>query len=224
MAAKVTGKTRCVIISGAPEFDAEFIKTAVKNSDYVICADSGLTAAEKAGVTPDLIVGDFDSYTDSVPNDCEVIRLSVDKDDTDTLHCVKVALDRGFRDFALLAATGSRLDHTLANLSILEFFGENGATGVILSENETVCFICKGEHRFDGNKGKTFSVLPFGCESVTLSYSGAKYPLVNGTLKHSVAMGISNVFVEDKAAITVHEGRALVIIDAGCWKPVSCFS
>lgn len=216
MAAEINGKTRCVIISGAPVYDAEFIKNTVLETDFVICADSGLSAAKKASITPNLLVGDLDSYNGELPLNCEIIKLSPDKDDTDTLHCVKVALERGYHDFVLLAATGGRLDHTLANLSILGYLGENSARGVIISKGETINLLTEGEHRFNGKTGKTFSVLPFGCESVTLSYSGAKYPLVNGTLKHSTAMGISNIFAGEKATITVHNGKAILIIEARC--------
>lgn len=212
MAAEINGKTRCVIISGSPCFDAAFIKNSVRESDFIICADSGLSAAKTADIKPGLLVGDLDSYKGELPENCEIIRLRPDKDDTDTLHCVKVALERGYREFALLAATGGRLDHTLANISVLEYLCENGARGTILSESETVCLLERGTHSFDGYRGKTFSVLPLGCDSVELTYSGAEYPLENGVLRHGNAMGISNVFAKDKANITVHSGRALLCV------------
>ena len=211
MAAKVNKERRCVIIAGSPEADIQTVKAAVRPDDYVICADMGYKTAAAAGVKPELIVGDFDSYTGSLPGDCELIRLCPEKDDTDTMHCVKTALDKGFRRFLLLAATGGRLDHTLANLAVLEFLDENNAHGIILSKNEMLALLTAGVHRFDNKNGVTFSVFPFGCQSVTVSYEGAKYPLSRGVLRHSEAMGVSNVFTSDKAAITVHDGKALYV-------------
>ena len=82
-------------------------------------ADKGYEYAKKAGAKPDLIVGDFDSYSGNLPDDCEVIKLNSHKDDTDLLHCIEVALSRGYDDFVILAATGGRFDHTLANVLFL---------------------------------------------------------------------------------------------------------
>ena len=213
MAAKINDERRCVIIAGAPDADIKTVKAAVRPYDYVICADMGYKTAMAAGVKPDLIVGDFDSYTGSLPDGCEVIRLLPEKDDTDTMHCVKTALGRGYREFLLLAAIGGRLDHTLGNLTVLEYLAENNAHGIILSKNEIIMLLTAGTYSFENKKGVTFSVFPFGCPSVTVSYEGAKYPLNSGTLLHSEAMGVSNVFTEDKAEITVDDGQIVLIIN-----------
>lgn len=212
MADKVTGGRRCVIIAGSPEANVDFIRSAVTPSDYVMCADSGYAAAVKAGIKPDVVTGDFDSYTGALPGNCEVVRLRPEKDDTDTFHCVNLALERGFRRFVLLAATGGRLDHTLANLCVLEHLALRGAQGIILSEKETVMLLAEGTHCFNGRRGQTFSVFPFGCGSVELTYKGARYPLNRGKLTHSFPMGVSNVFESDEAEITVHDGQGLILL------------
>ncbi len=204
---------RCVIIAGSPEADVGFIRAAVRPDDYIICADAGYAAAAQAGITPDCIVGDFDSYRGALPDGCEIIRLCPQKDDTDAMHCVTLALARGFRDFALLAATGGRLDHTLGNLCVLSYLNRRGAKGVILSRRETVWVLGEGVHRFDGRRGETFSVLPFGCDAVTLSYEGAQYPLTRGVLSCDEPVGVSNVFVSDRAAVTIHRGLVVLAVN-----------
>ena len=213
MASQVKPQKRCVIISGAPNPDIDFIRETVGESDFVICADCGVAAAQKAGVKPGLIIGDFDSYSGELPQGCEIITLVPEKDDTDTLHCINVALERGFRDFVLLAATGGRLDHTFANCCMLEYLREHGASGMILSKNEKITVLTAGSYDFNGCKGLTFSVYPFGCGAATLSYEGAKYPLQSGTLTHSAAMGTSNIFTENTANITVHSGQIILMIN-----------
>lgn len=213
MASQVKNPKKCVIIAGAPDPDIDFIRETVGENDYVICADCGVATAQKAGIMPDLIVGDFDSYSGDLPRGCEIITLVPEKDDTDTLHCINVALERGFRDFALLAAIGGRLDHTFANCCMLEYLSEHGTHGIILSRKEKITVLPVGSYDFNGCKGLTFSVYPFGCGSATLSYEGAKYPLQNGTLTHSAAMGTSNIFTEDRAKITVHSGQIILIIN-----------
>ena len=213
MANQVVPSKKCIIIAGAPNPDIDVIRQAAGESAYVICADCGVAAAQKAGVKPDLIVGDFDSFTGELPQNCEIIRLVPEKDDTDTLHCINVALERGFREFVLLAATGGRLDHTFANCCMLEYLREHGASGMILSKNEKITVLTAGSYAFNGCKGLTFSVYPFGCAAAALSYRGAKYPLNHGTLTHSAAMGTSNIFTENQAAITVHSGQIILMIN-----------
>lgn len=213
MAAQINQKRRCVIIAGAPGADAAFLARAVQPEDYLICADRGYAAARAAKLQPDLIVGDFDSYQGTLPDDCEVVRLRPEKDDTDTMHCVNLAMERGYRKFLLLSAIGGRLDHSLANLCIAGYLAEHGASCIILSKNEEIRLLTEGTHSLNGYRSMTFSVFAFGCPSVTLTYEGAYYPLTNGVLTHSFAMGISNVFTADQAKITVHSGRALLLIN-----------
>lgn len=204
---------RCVIIAGSPDADAAVIGQAVHSDDFIICADRGCAAALRAGIAPDWVVGDFDSYQESLPPGAAVIRLHPEKDFSDTFHAVSAAWEHGFRRFLLLGAVGGRLDHTLANLSILEWLAKQGGTGVIRSNKEEIRLLTEGTYAFDGCRGLTFSVFPFGCASVTLTYRGAKYPLTHGTLRHACAMGLSNLFTADSAAITVESGQAVCILN-----------
>ena len=204
---------RCVIIAGSPDTDIDFIKKTVSNDDYLICADRGLFFAQKAGLKPDLIVGDFDSYKGKLPKECEIISLNSHKDDTDTMHAIDAAFERGYTDFLLLGATGGRIDHTFSNISALMYISKRGGRGSILSRNEFIRFLPEGVYKFDGLKGLTFSVFPFGCESVAVSYKGAEYPLDNYRLTADVPMGISNVFISDKSEIKINDGNAIIILN-----------
>lgn len=204
---------RCVIIAGSPCADVSFIYEQLKDCNYLICADKGYEYAKKAGIKPDLIVGDFDSYNGELPGDCEIITLDTHKDDTDLLHCIETALSRGYDRFTILAATGGRFDHTFANVSALMYLAKKGANAEIISERERIRYLEKGEYSFSGCKGKTFSVFPFGCENVNVSYVGAEYQAEGLTLSAEEPMGISNVFVTDNAVVKINYGNAIIIIN-----------
>ena len=90
-------KTKCKIVSGAPNVSIDYLKTKLKGDFFLIAADSGYKNCLKVGVIPDLIAGDFDSseYPDI---NTEIIKLPVEKDDTDTFYCVKEAVRRGFSE------------------------------------------------------------------------------------------------------------------------------
>ena len=58
---------RCVII-GAGELDAGFLSDfSWREDDYIICADGGLYHAQQAGIRPDLLIGDQDSFVEGFP-------------------------------------------------------------------------------------------------------------------------------------------------------------
>ena len=202
---------RCVIISGSPDTSVEEIKTLCTDDDFIVCADSGYTFARKAGLHPDLIIGDFDSLEEELPTDTEVVKLNTVKDDTDTEHCVMECIRRGYKDFLLLGSVGGRTDHTFANIAILSFLSEYNYHGVARNNGEEIQILKEGTYNMDGKKGLTFSVFPYGCESVNVTYKGAKYPLDSYTLTYNVSRGISNVFSDDNAEIIVNRGRAILL-------------
>ena len=204
---------RCVIIAGSPDINIDFLKNTIKEDDYVICADKGCLYAEKAGISPNIIIGDFDSYTENNFQNYETITLDPHKDDTDTMHSINVAFERGFTQIIILGALGGRFDHTFSNVSALQHICEKGGNGILLSERERIEFLPVGEHQCKGYKGKTFSLFPFGCDSVCVSYSGAEYPLDRYRIKSSVPIGVSNVFTSQESKIKIYDGNAILIIN-----------
>ena len=204
-------KMRCVIISGSPDTNVEEIKSLCKSDDFIVCADSGYSFAKKAGLTPNLIIGDFDSLKEELPQNTEVVKLNTHKDDTDTEHCVMECIRRGYKDFLLLGSIGGRTDHTFANIATLAFLSEYNYNGIARNNGEEIRILKEGSYEMNNKKGLIFSVFPYGCESVNVTYKGAEYMLNNKTLTYNVSRGISNVFVDDEAEITINRGRAILL-------------
>lgn len=204
-------KMRCVIISGSPDTNVEEIKSLCTSDDFIVCADSGYSFAKKAGLTPNLIIGDFDSLKEELPQNTEVVKLNTHKDDTDTEHCVMECIRRGYKDFLLLGSIGGRTDHTFANIATLAFLSEYNYNGIARNNGEEIRILKEGSYEMNNKKGLIFSVFPYGCESVNVTYKGAEYMLNNMTLTYNVSRGISNVFVDDEAEITINRGRAILL-------------
>lgn len=202
---------RCVIISGSPDTNVEEIKSLCTSDDFIVCADSGYSFAKKAGLTPNLIIGDFDSLKEELPQNTEVVKLNTHKDDTDTEHCVMECIRRGYKDFLLLGSIGGRTDHTFANIATLAFLSEYNYNGIARNNGEEIRILKEGSYEMNNKKGLIFSVFPYGCESVNVTYKGAEYMLNNKTLTYNVSRGISNVFVDDEAKITINRGRAILL-------------
>ena len=197
-------KKVCCILGAGDYFGDE----AVPQESFVIAADGGLTQCRRIGITPDIIIGDFDSLG-QVQQGENVIRLPVVKDDTDTIAAVKCALERGYQTFWLFGCTGGRLSHTLANLQTLTFIAKRGGIGFLVDKEEIATVTCKGLH-FDKTAKGYVSVFAAE-ECVTLSESGLKYAISEQTLTADFPLGVSNEFLGEEARITVHSGSALII-------------
>ena len=100
---------RCVIFTAGDQHGIEKHEIGLRHDDFVICCDAGYRLAQRLGVRPDLLLGDFDSYTGALPEDIPVQRYIRDKDDTDTVIAVRYALEHGYDSILLVAATGRML-------------------------------------------------------------------------------------------------------------------
>ncbi len=200
---------RCVIISnGTTDLDSfNFLP-----DDYIICADGGIKYAEKFGITPSLVVGDFDS-TDLSKVDFQTICYPKEKDVTDTMIAISYGIEQNCTEFVFLCSLGGRLDHTIANIQNLAELSQKGINAYIFDENNIAFVLCgeceKKIKRKDGFKLSIFS-LTDECKGVTLN--GVKYPLLDYNLSSLIPLGISNEFESDYATIKIKEGRLLVIL------------
>ena len=95
----------CVVFSGGPVRDPEALRPLIPEGAFMIAADAGYRLAAALGIRPDLLVGDFDSL-EVLPDDVELVRLPAEKDETDTLAAVNLALGAGYDRFLILGAWG----------------------------------------------------------------------------------------------------------------------
>ena len=72
---------RCFIFAAGSFYG---LREAPKAGNVIIAADAGFRLCRELGLTPDLLLGDFDSMEE--PKDfAHLIRVPVEKDDTDTM-------------------------------------------------------------------------------------------------------------------------------------------
>lgn len=203
--------SRCVIICASPYNQPEFIKYEISNDDYIICADGGYDTAKNADIIPNIIIGDFDSSLTEIDNSLKKIILPVEKDDTDSIYCIKYGISKGYKDFLILGATGSRADHFYANLSLLKFACNKGCTAV-LKDSKTDIYYTESSLKLHCNSC-TVSVFPFGCSKATITLDGFKYSADKLVMTADFPIGTSNIATADTSVVTVHSGGALVIVN-----------
>lgn len=166
--------------------------------------------ARGLGLQPDLFIGDFDSYDGAVDPAVPVDRLQPEKDDTDTGHAIRHALDQGYRTLILVCALGGRLDHTLANIQNAASAAAEGANVTILDEREEITFLTGGTLRLPRRKGWGLSVFSLTDRCTGVCLRGVKYRLEDAVLTNRVPLGVSNEFAAPEAEISLTQGILMI--------------
>ena len=178
--------------------------------DLVIAADGGYAQLERRGISPDLLVGDFDSLG-YVPNHPHIVRHPVRKDDTDTALAIEQGWERGFREFHIYGGMGGRLDHTLANLQLLVWLSQREARGYLYDETFTYTAITNGAITIpQGPEWGLLSVFCMGPDAKGVYERGVQYPLTDAVLTAGFPLGVSNHIIEAEARISVREGSLVI--------------
>lgn len=182
--------------------------------DLVIAADAGYKTCRSFGIVPTLVLGDFDSM--AAPDDFEnILRVPVEKDDTDTFLAAKLGLERGCKAFHLYGgAGGDRPDHTMANLQMLLWLSKRGCRGYLYDRRFVYTAITNGSITIPRARDwALLSVFCMGADAHGVSLSGVQYPLENGNLSAEFPLGVSNHILAEEATVSVEDGTLLL-----CWE------
>lgn len=209
---------KTLIITGG-KISADFALTFFENNEYdlVIAADKGLEVLNKLCINPDYIIGDFDSLTDSILSEYppeRIIRLNPEKDFTDTEAAIKLAMDKGADSITITGATGTRIDHVIANISLLMIPLKVGIPAYIQDEYNRIRLINKTTEFIKAECfGDNMSLIPYSNEVTGVTLKGFFYTLNNKKLSRfeELSLGISNEIIEEKCVIEMKDGILIVI-------------
>ena len=200
---------RCVIVAAGEAESEGFIKSNISKNDFVIAADAGYLALERAGIIPDLTVGDFDSA--KKPEFCsEIITLNPVKDCTDTEFAIEQAVERGYNNISVIGALGGRIDHSYANITLIVKYKNQGVNIVLLGEKQKI-YALKNETVRIKKLNSYVSLFAFSHEC-TVTLEGMFYPLNNYILSPFCDLGVSNE-VSEKTGKIITSGGVLIVME-----------
>lgn len=200
-----------------PESSIQFINKW--QPDKIIGIDRGMEFLYEQNLTPDLLVGDFDSACIETKEHYKELGIPIrqyipEKDATDMEIGVRAALKMGAEEIAVLGATGTRIDHMLGNIQVLMIPLQKGVEAYLLDAHNRIRLlsggrILKREQMF----GKYISFLPLTTKVEGLTLTGFKYPLEQYTMTSDNSLGISNEIIAEKAEVSFQKG-ILIMIEA----------
>lgn len=212
-------KKRTLILTGGTLHEA-FVKQFMEKEafDCIICADKGLMIADALQLEVDYIVGDFDSVEEKViakykrEKKAVIKEFKPEKDLTDTHISILLALEESAEEIVILGATGTRLDHVLANIYLLlEPLKREVKAAMIDAHNKI--YLCNKEQVLYQQElyGSYVSLLPLTEKVEGVTLKGFQYPLDKKDLTIGDSLGISNEVIEEQAYITCETGTLIVI-------------
>lgn len=205
---------RALVVLGGTAPSPAFLRRMAQESDFVLCADSGLDACLRAQLRPDAVIGDFDSASPAAVAYMErealphIVYPAI-KDDTDGMACARFLLEKRPGEVVFVGAGGGRIDHWMANFQLLVYLEKNGVPARAEQEDMTAWAV-RDRLTVQGEPGQLLSVLQM-TEELNLSLSGLFYPLDHHEVEFGHPLGVSNVLTEPQAHIAVHKGWALVL-------------
>ncbi len=181
----------------------------IKEDALLVCADGGYRYAKALGLTPHMLIGDFDSYEGTLPN-LPKMTYPVRKDATDSFLAADYCLEQGCEEIWILGGVGSRWDHSLSNFCLLKYIHEKGGKGILRDENNEA-FLVFGEMTLPKREGWYLSLLPLGGDVQGVTVEGVAYPVKNITYYLADSLGVSNQIIENEAKIRITQGFLLGI-------------
>lgn len=201
------------------------------SDDYVIAVDGGYDYAVQLGITPNLIIGDFDSLKSNMAasndDNIPVISFPPEKDYTDMMLAAEKATKLGFRTILIYGGTGGRPDHTFANIQLLSWITEHGCAAYLFDDaytmtaikNRTLSIAAGTPDKHSGfitSDGYGYiSIFSLSDVSEGVTIKGLKYTACGITLNRFHALGTSNEFTDSDCSIEVKKGSLLIIAQTG---------
>lgn len=205
------------IISGGAINDPEFLRHKIVEAQnpVIICADGAARYLRILDIVPAFIIGDMDSIdADTLEyfyrKGSTILRHPGEKDETDTQLALEYAIKLQPRDIFIFGALGGRIDHSLANISLL-IMGDKAGVRMRIIDETCELFVISRSVSIEGQKGQTVSLLPLSTEVTGITLEGFEYPLSDGVMELGNPYGISNRLTSEQGRISIQSGYLLVI-------------
>ena len=205
---------RGLVTAGGDLVSPEIFKEEYGKVDYKIAVDSGMKFFLKNNCRPDIVIGDFDSISKEgkdfiKENKIPIKEYSAKKDWTDLELGIEYLINKGCQSITILGGTGTRFDHSLANIFMLARYYQKGIQLILRNDfnriqvTDNLVTIPK--------KYKYLSILPIFSEGAVVTLQGVAYPAKETKLIFGSTRGVSNEIIEEQATISVLDGLVYIV-------------
>jgi thiamine pyrophosphokinase len=199
-----------LLIAAGEVGDETTLATSCQDATRVIAVDGGVRHLRRLNITPDVIVGDLDSASESdlewgQENGSEIIHLK-EQETSDLAKALNLCNERQWSHIRITGIEGGRMDHQLGGLASISDASIDLNIKAELS-NTILTRLTTNQH-FQQEFSGTFSLFSFGQSVVTLT--GADWNLENDIVTFSTK-GLSNQS-DGPISIKIHSGDSLILL------------
>ncbi|MBT8327530.1 MAG: thiamine diphosphokinase [Bacteroidia bacterium] len=203
------GQEPALIIANGASCSYELLTEIMEWSPLLVVLDGAYQRVKELGIKPDVVIGDFDSITDTNDDiDVEFIHLT-DQESTDLEKGIEYLISRDFRDINVLWATGKRVDHTMNNIASLAKFSEYR---IVLYDDFNRVFVLPQKYSKHYPKNFALSLIPLG-KVTNINTKNLRYNLQNEDLEIGIRSGTSNHVLETGIVKISYEQGQLVLVE-----------
>jgi thiamine pyrophosphokinase len=209
---------RALIFANGPISKPNLFRKLIRPDDWLIAADGGARHLRKMGLKPAVVIGDFDSLTESElqalrKEGSKLVRHPSSKDQTDLELALRHTLTSGATEILILGAVGDRWDQSLANL-LLPVLPDLPETRIWLVDGLSRATIMRSGTKitFEGHPGDIVSLVPLGGTALGVTTADLEYPLTNEPLAFGSTLGISNKMLGYSASVELEIGVLALFI------------
>ncbi len=203
-----------IVAAGCDLMDDQDALERLRVADLIISADGGLNYLKALGIFPNVYVGDFDSTIhmdylydgEEIKKGIQILEFPTRKDKTDLELALDYLVDEGIDTCTIMGGTGSRLDHSLCNIFMLERYKTLGLHARLINKTNRVTYLTEGTYQISKTKEgwyQSFLAMP---TDVTLTLQGFDYKLHRTLVKRGSSLAISNHALVDGATVIVEDG------------------
>jgi thiamine pyrophosphokinase len=209
---------RAVIFANGVFSHPDIDRARLRPDDWLIAADGGARHCQILGLTPAVLIGDFDSIKSQERQALEqqgvtMVPFPEGKDETDLELALRYAVEGGANEVLILAGMGSRWDQSLANLLLPAIVELAGVQIQLIDGPQEATLIRDGEtQKLQGQPGDKVSLIPLGGDAHGVTTHGLEYPLHGDTLYFGATRGVSNVLLGEEATIHLERGMMACFI------------
>ena len=205
------GMMRAVIFANGDAPDPNSVRHWAAQADLIIAADGGTRHALSAGVLPQVVIGDLDSLADADREQLDrsgvpLIVYPTHKDYTDLELAVRYARRQQRDGDHHLQRAGRKVGSIAGKFDAAGSAG-TGARSSPHGRSRPVRFkVIRDRAEIAGRVGDTLSLIALRGDAHGVTIEGCEYPLSEAALPLGATLGISNVFAQPAAKITVRQG------------------
>lgn len=209
-----------IVTGGNLEMNSR-IQSIVEKADYIVAADSGVEHCLHHNITPDLVVGDFDSIKSKSMDAAKQLNWNIEtfpqeKDKTDGELALLKALEQTAHEIYVIGGIlgEDRFDHGIGNIFLLtsEVLKD---TKISMTDGNHEVYIVRSRQsiEIEGTSKDTLSMISIEPETRGITSWGLKYDLLGITLTRGSTRGMSNAFLWKKVEISISKGLLLIMVD-----------